>query len=53
MDVMMVLMSEMLEKRPGATLVAFPPPIFAGTDSIFVFHVSSPPCFVIIEGVLI
>jgi hypothetical protein len=35
-----VLMSERLEKRQGATLAAFPPPMFAGTA---VFHVYLPP----------
>jgi hypothetical protein len=50
MAVMMVLMSERVEKHSGATLVEFTPPIFAGTTSIFVFHVSPPPHFVIIEG---
>jgi hypothetical protein len=46
----MVLTSERVEKRPGVTLVAFPPPIFAGTASISVFHVSLPPRFAIVEG---
>jgi hypothetical protein len=41
--VMMVLMSERMEKRPVATLAAFSPPIFAGTASIYVFHVSPRP----------
>jgi hypothetical protein len=27
----------------GATPAAFPPPIFAGTSSVFVFRVSLPP----------
>jgi hypothetical protein len=39
----MVLMSERVEKRLGATLAAFPPPIFTGTTSISVFCVSPPP----------
>jgi hypothetical protein len=54
MAVMMVLMSERMEKRPGATSAAFPPPFFAGTASIFVFHVSPPPLDrVIIDRVFI
>jgi hypothetical protein len=36
-------MLERLEKRPGATLAAFPPPIFTATSSISWFHVSSLP----------
>jgi hypothetical protein len=40
---MMVLMSERVEKRPGATLAVFSPPIFTETASISVFHVSPPP----------
>jgi hypothetical protein len=43
MAVMMVLTSERVEKRPGATSAVFPPPIFAGTASVSVFHVSPPP----------
>jgi hypothetical protein len=39
----MVLTSERVEKRPGATLAAFPPPIFAGTTSVSVFRVYPPP----------
>jgi hypothetical protein len=50
MAVMMVLTSERVEKRPGATLAALPPPIFAGTTSISMFCVSPPPHFMIIEG---
>jgi hypothetical protein len=50
MAVMMVLMSKRVEKRLGATPAAFPPPIFAGTASVFVFCVSLPPLFVIVEG---
>jgi hypothetical protein len=50
MAVMMVLTSERVEKHPGATLAAFPPPIFTGTASISLFHVSPPPCLGIIEG---
>jgi hypothetical protein len=50
MAVMMVLMSEGVEKRLGATLTAFPPPIFAGTASVSVFHVSPLPRFAIVEG---
>jgi hypothetical protein len=43
MAVMMVLTSERVEKRPAATPAAFPPPIFAGIASVYVFHVSLPP----------
>jgi hypothetical protein len=43
MMVMMVLTSERVEKCPGATLAAFSPPIFNGTTSVSVFHVSLPP----------
>jgi hypothetical protein len=53
MAVMMVLTSERVEKRPGATPAVFPPPIFAGTTFVSVFHISPPPCFTIIEGVFI
>jgi membrane protein CcdC involved in cytochrome C biogenesis len=35
MTVMMVLTSERVEKRPGVTPAAFPPPIFDGTTSVF------------------
>jgi hypothetical protein len=38
-----LVMSERLEKRPGVTLAAFPPPIFARTASILWFRVSLPP----------
>jgi hypothetical protein len=48
MAVMMVLMSEKVEKRPGATLAAFPPPIFVGTISISVFRVFLPPSIAIV-----
>jgi hypothetical protein len=51
--VMMVLTSERVEKRPGVTPTVFPPPIFAGTTSVSMFHVSPPPRFTIIEEVLI
>jgi hypothetical protein len=51
--VMMVLMSKRVEKHPGATPATFLPPIFVGTASISVFHVSLPPRFAIIEGVFI
>jgi hypothetical protein len=50
MAVMMVLMSERVEKRPRATPAAFPPPIFAGTASVSVFRISPLPHFVIVEG---
>jgi hypothetical protein len=53
MAVIMVLMSERVEKRPRATLAAFPPPIFAGITSVSVFRVSPHPHFAIIEGVYI
>jgi hypothetical protein len=50
MAVMMVLMSERVEKHPGVTLAAFPPQIFAGIASISVFHVSLPHRLGIVEG---
>jgi hypothetical protein len=50
MAVMMVLMSERVEKRLGATLAAFPYPIFTGTASIFVFRVHPPPPLENAEG---
>jgi hypothetical protein len=53
MAVMMVLTLERVENHLGATPVAFPPPIFAGTASIFVFHVSLPPLIAIVQGVYI
>jgi hypothetical protein len=53
MAVMMVLTPERVEKRPGATPAAFPPPIFAGTVSISLFHVSPLPLFAIVRGVFI
>jgi hypothetical protein len=48
MAVMMVLTSERVEKRPGATPAAFSPPIFDGTASISVFHISPLPQIAII-----
>jgi hypothetical protein len=48
MAVMMVLASERVEKRPRETPVAFPPPIFAGTTFVSVFHVSPLPLIMII-----
>jgi hypothetical protein len=39
----MVLMSERVEKRSRATPAVFPPLIFAGTTSVYVFRVSPPP----------
>jgi hypothetical protein len=39
----MVLTSDRVEKRPGATPEAFPPPIFAETASVSMFRVSPPP----------
>jgi hypothetical protein len=41
--VAVLVISVRLEKRPGVTLVAFPPPIFAGTTSVSLFCVSPPP----------
>jgi hypothetical protein len=38
-----VVLLERLEKRPRATLAAFPPLIFAGIVSISIFHVSPLP----------
>jgi hypothetical protein len=46
----MVLTSQRVEKRPGATQTAFPPPIFTRTASISVFRVSSPPRLAIVKG---
>jgi hypothetical protein len=43
MVVVVLVMLERLEKRPGATLAAFPPPIFAATASISWFCISPPP----------
>jgi hypothetical protein len=51
--VMMVLTSERVEKCPRATPAVFPPPMFAGTASISVFHVSPSPRLGIVEGVYI
>jgi hypothetical protein len=48
--VMMVLMSERVEKHPRVTSAAFPPPIFAGTTSVYVFHVSPLPPITIVES---
>jgi hypothetical protein len=48
MLVMMVLTSERVEKRPGVNPIAFPPPIFAGIASVYVFCVSLPPPFAIV-----
>jgi hypothetical protein len=39
----MVVISERLEKRPGTTQTAFPPPIFTGTASVSMFSISPPP----------
>jgi hypothetical protein len=41
--VALLVMLERLEKLPGATPVAFPPPNFTGTTSVSLFHVSPPP----------
>jgi hypothetical protein len=43
MAVLMVLMSERLEKHPKATPAMFPPPIFDGIASVSVFRVSPLP----------
>jgi hypothetical protein len=53
MAVMMVLTSERVEKQPGMTPAAFPPPIFVGTASVSVFRVSPPPLIAIVQGVYI
>jgi hypothetical protein len=53
MAFIMVLTSKRVEKRPGVTPVAFLPPIFARTTSVYVFRVSPPPPFMIVEGVFI
>jgi hypothetical protein len=50
MVVMMVLISERVEKRSGVTLASFPPPIFTRIASDSVFHVSPPPLIVIVKG---
>jgi hypothetical protein len=50
MAVMVVLTSERVEKRLGATPAAFSPPIFTGTASVSVFRVSPLPHFTIVEG---
>jgi hypothetical protein len=50
MAVMMVLISERVEKRPGAISAVFPPPIFARIASVSLFCVSLPPHFAIVEG---
>jgi hypothetical protein len=49
MAVMMVLMSERVEKHPGVTPTAFPHPIFTETASVSVFHVSPLPHLRIVE----
>jgi hypothetical protein len=48
--VSMVLMSERLEKCPGATPAAFSPPIFVGIASVSVFYVFPPPPLVNAKG---
>jgi hypothetical protein len=53
MEVMMVLMSERVEKLPRVTPAAFPPRIFAGTAFVSVFHVSPLPPLGNTEGVFI
>jgi hypothetical protein len=53
MAVMMMLTSERVEKYPGATPAVFSPPIFAGTTTISLFHVSLPSPLGNIEGVFI
>jgi hypothetical protein len=43
--VVVLVMLERFEKRPRATLAAFPPPIFTATATISLFHVSLlSPC---------
>jgi hypothetical protein len=49
MVLMMVLMSERVEKRPGETPAAFPPLVFTGIASVSVFCVSPPPPFTIVD----
>jgi hypothetical protein len=46
----MILMLERVEKHPGATPAAFPPPIFTRIAFVSMFHVSLPPLIRIIEG---
>jgi hypothetical protein len=41
--VVVLVMLERLEKRPGVTLAAISPPIFAGIASVSQFHVSPLP----------
>jgi hypothetical protein len=53
MAVMIMLMSERVDKCPGATLAAFPPPIFAGTTTVSLFHISLLSPLGNIEGVFI
>jgi hypothetical protein len=43
MAMMMVLMSERVEKLPRATPSAFTPPIFAETAFVSMFLISLPP----------
>jgi hypothetical protein len=50
MAVMMLLTSERVEKRLGATLASFPPPIFVGTAYVSVYRVSPPPLIVTVQG---
>jgi hypothetical protein len=47
---MLVLMSERVKKRSGATLAVFPSPIFTETAYVSVFRVSSMPLLAIIDG---
>jgi hypothetical protein len=53
MAVMMVLISERVEKHPGVTPVVFHPPIFTGTAYVSMFCVSPPPPLENTEGVFI
>jgi hypothetical protein len=50
MAVMVVLMSERVEKRPGVTPAVFSSPIFAAITSVSMFRVSLPPYLTIVEG---
>jgi membrane protein CcdC involved in cytochrome C biogenesis len=52
MAVMMVLTSKRVEKRPGATMASFSPPIFTGT--VFLYFVFLHRLLIaIVEGVFI
>jgi hypothetical protein len=53
MAVMMVLTSERMEKHPGATSAAFPPPVFIGTAFVSMFVFLRRLLIAIVEGVSI